>query len=61
MHASNTFLTFVSRVMFAAVFALVMVSILAGQAPAPKPSVATKQIHWHKYVNRTYVFSSASD
>jgi hypothetical protein len=57
MHASQTSAALVSRVMFAAVFVLAMVSTLPGQTLAPKPSVTTKQIHCHKYVNRTYGFS----
>jgi len=57
MHARNTFLAIVRRIMFAAVFTIGMGSTLTGQTPAPKSTVSTKQVHWHKYENRTYGFS----
>lgn len=57
MHVSHTSSAFVSRVRLAAFFVFVMVSTLSGQTPVPKSSVTTTQIHWHKYVNRTYGFS----
>jgi hypothetical protein len=57
MQASNTVLAFVWRVTFAAMFIVAMGSTLAGQASSPEHSVTAKQVHWHKYVNRTYGFS----
>jgi hypothetical protein len=57
MHASKTFLAFAWRIMFAAVFIIAMCSTLTGQTPAQRSNDTTKQVHWHKYVNRTYGFS----
>ena len=57
MHAGNASLVVVWRMTFAAVFILAMGSILTGQKPSPESSVTKTQIHWHKYVNRTYGFS----
>jgi hypothetical protein len=57
MHARSSFLAFVWRITLAATFILAMRSTLTGQTPTPESSVTTKQVRWHKYVNRTYGFS----
>jgi hypothetical protein len=58
MHASHTSLAvFYRRMLLAVICALVMVPYLPGQTLAEKSTNTTKQVAWHKYVNRTYGFS----
>ena len=45
------------QMIFAMVFILAVVASARGQTPPPKPSVSTKQLHWHMYVNRSYGLS----
>jgi hypothetical protein len=54
--AIKCFLTY-GRLIFAGLFVLAMVASARAQTSMPKSALGTKQVHWHKYINREYGFS----
>jgi len=54
--AIKSFLMY-GRPIFAGLFVFANVASAQAQASMPKSAPGTKQVHWHKYVNREYGFS----
>ena len=54
--AIKSFLKY-GRPIFAGLFVFAMIASAQAQASMPKSAPGTKQVHWHKYVNREYGFS----